>query len=146
MEQATPAIRGLAQRLLALETDWSEQADTGTNATLGVFAKLHSHLTKIIGPAGFAALLSRALALAKTESEWLEAVRVEADATLVGFSAAAQYQPPELAVAGGMALMVQFLSLLVTFIGEALTRRIVEDIWPETHWNDTDLNPKETPA
>jgi hypothetical protein len=34
------------------------------------------------------------------------------------------------AVQGGTALIAQLLGLLVTFIGEALTLRLVQNVWP----------------
>ncbi len=146
MNESTPAIRNLARRLLALEADRNEQAEGTAAAALSAVARLRSYLTKLIGGAGFQALLSRALALAKTEAGWLEPVRVQADATVAGFSEAARQQPPNAAAEGCAALLAQALGLLVTFVGEALTLRLVQEIWPEARINSMNLGAEEIPA
>ncbi len=146
MTQATPAIRNLARRLLALEADQSEQAEAGASAALSAFAKLRSHLTKLVGLAGFEALLARALALARAEVRWLEAVRIQVAATLEGFSETARQQPADAVAEGCTALLAQLLGLLVTLIGEALTLRLVREVWPEARIDDRNLVAEETPA
>ena len=133
MEQATPTVRNLVRLLLAHEAgaNRSEPAGGEVNAALSVLVKLRAHLSTLVGIAGFDALLTRALALARTEASWLRAVRVQAGATLEGFSETAQKQPAEAVAEGSAALLAQLLGLLVTFIGEALTLHLVKDIWPE---------------
>ena len=132
MEQATPAVRDLARLLLVLEANQSEHAVGGeAQVVLNAFDKLRLHLSKFVGVAGFQALLARALALAKTEADWLAAVRVKTDATLEGFRETAQQQPAEVVAAGSVVLLALLLGLLVTFIGEALTLRLVGDVWQE---------------
>ncbi len=144
MEQATPAIRDLARILLALEANRSEHAEGEVHAVLSVFAKLRSHLSKLVGMAGFQALLARALALAKAEVGWLEAVRVQADAMLAGFGEAAQELPAQTVTEGSVVLLAQLLGLLVTFIGESLTLRLVADVWPEAQGNAINFSAEET--
>lgn len=144
MEQAAPVVRELARRLVAIETNRSERAEGNAHGALSVFEKLRSHLSRLVGVAGFQALLSRALALAKTEFGWLEAVRVQADATLEGFHEAAQRQPAEAVVDGSAALLTQLLVLLVTFIGEALTLRLVKDAWPDAQEEAINFSMEET--
>ena len=146
MKQASPAIRFLARRLLALEADGSEQADVKERAALSAFAKLRLHLTKLIGISGFQVLLARALALAKAEVTWLEPVHVQADATLEGFSEAAQRQPADAVAEGCLALLAELIGLLVVFIGEALTLRLVQEVWPEARLDDPNSGAEETPA
>jgi hypothetical protein len=146
MRQAAPAIRRLARHLLASETDASEQTAIETSATLSALAKLRSHLTKLVGVAGFETLLARALALARAEASWLGPVRVQAGATLTGFQEAAQQQTAATVTEGCVGVMVQLLGLLVTFIGEALTLRLVQDIWPEARLDGIESGAEETPV
>ena len=146
MNQATPAVRDLARLLLALEADQSEHAEDDAYVALRVFEKLRSHLAKLVGIAGFQALLVRTLVLAKTEAGWLEGVCVQADATLGGFPEAAQRQPANAVAAGSAALLAQLLGLLITFIGQALTLRLVADVWPEARMDAMHSGAKETPA
>jgi hypothetical protein len=146
INQATPAIRDLARLLLTLETNQDESAEREAHATLSTVAKLRWHLTKLVGLAGFQALLARALALARPEADWLEPVRVTADAVLEGFHEAAQCQSAETVAEGSTALLAQLLGLLVTFIGQALTLRLVREVWPEAAMDKGNSGAEETPA
>jgi hypothetical protein len=145
MNQATPAVRDLARRLLSLEARGSKQAPGEAHAALSALEHLRSSLSKLIGVAGFEALLSRALVLAKPEASWLQAVRVASDATLDGFHEAAQHQSAETVVEGSVALLAQLLELLVTFIGTALTLRLVKDMWPQARVDHLNFSAGETP-
>ena len=46
---------------------------------------------------------------------------------------------PEDVAEGGVALLAQLLGLLVAFIGESLTLRLVHDIWPAVPLSDLDF-------
>ena len=145
MKQAAPEIRNLARALLAQETNCNRHALEAAQIALSVFDRLRSHLSKLVGIAGFQALLARALALATAEVSWLGVVRVQDDATLVGFREAAQPQPAKAVAAGSEELLAQLLRLLITFIGEALTLRLIQDIWPEAEASAQSKDTEETP-
>jgi hypothetical protein len=145
MEQTTSAVRDLARRLLAREAGESEPAGTRGQAALRASEKLRAHLSKLVGVAGFQALLARALALAKAEVAWLDAVRVQPDGSLEGFGETARKQDAHEARKGEVALLAQLLGLLVTFIGEALTLRLLQDVWPDASPNDPNAIGEETP-
>ena len=85
-------------------------------------------LAKFVGVAGFCSLQSRALAMAKAEVPSLATVHLRSDGSLEGFDRIEQTQEPE----AGVIVMAQLLGLLVTFIGEPLTLRIVRDAWPDS--------------
>ncbi len=92
--------------------------------------KLGVSLTRFAGPEGFALLLRRSLALARSENPALEAVTLNPDGSLTGLEGLACDTPnggPE-AVVG---IVAHLLGLLVTFIGEPSTLRIVRAAWPE---------------
>ena len=139
MDQATPALRNLARRLLALEVNQTERLYQEMQAALRVFEKLRSYLFKMVGSAGFQALLARAVVLATAEVGWLKVVRVQDDTTLQGFQEAAQQQPAKAVTLGSTVLLAQLLGLLVTFIGEALTLRLVQEVWPEAQVIDQEF-------
>jgi hypothetical protein len=85
----------------------------------------------LVGVAGFRSLMSRAVAMAKAEVPSLAAVQVRADGSLEGLDGAG---PDQIAGAGseaGVVIVAQLLGLLVTFIGEPLTLRLVRDAWPD---------------
>jgi hypothetical protein len=45
---------------------------------------------------------------------------------------------------GGVILLAQLLELLHTFIGAALTLRLVQDVWPDAAFGDHDSGTTET--
>ena len=143
MTQATPATRRLARYLLELEMKASDEPQVEAIGALRVFEKLQNYLSNLIGIAGFQALLSRALTLAKSESRCLNEVHVQANSRLVGFSETALKYSQRDVSDGNAALLSQFLGLLNNFIGEALTLRLVNEVWPEAQLIDANLSTEE---
>lgn len=134
MRSATPRLQGFAQRLLALEAGSGEKGESDT--TFRICEKLRRQLSPLAGVAGFRALLSRALALAGGEVRWLKAVHVNAQGSLEGLDEVrAGLSAVEIAE-GEAILVARLIGLLVTFIGEALTLRLVQDIWPRISSRD----------
>ena len=58
-------------------------------------------------------------------------MEVAADGSLKGLDELQPQIDKEQAREGGAILIAQLLGLLLTFIGEGLTLRIVRDVWPE---------------
>ena len=75
--------------------------------------------------------MSRAVALAKVEVASLSPVQVREDGSLEGFNGDGLSPPPGPGGDGGTAIVAHLLGLLVTFIGEPLTRQLVCDVWPD---------------
>jgi hypothetical protein len=44
----------------------------------------------------------------------------------------------DMAMEGGALLIAQLLGLLLLFIGEGITLRLVQDVWPESAFDDRD--------
>lgn len=138
------AILRLVRRLLTHEAAETQDQDALMAAAERASDKLRAHLSKRIGQEGFRTLLSRALALTTVQFPHLSAVRVGADGALVGLRGAANRGSPEArdretqetAVEEAVALLAHFLGLLVTFIGEDLTLRLLSTVWPELAWDD----------
>ena len=130
-------MRDFAKRLIDYEARGDESFETKkTPAAFYVCEKLRPHLSTFMGNAGFRALLARALALANAEVAWLRAVHVKADGSLEGLDElAAQVDPKEMAE-GSVVLVAQLLGLLVAFIGENLTVRLVREVWPKLSLSD----------
>lgn len=126
-----PVMRGLAQQLIAEERRVGNGSDQGSRAAFRVCEKLRRPLTTFAGAAGFRSLLSRALVLAKAEAPLLAGVHLNPDGSFeYSVEVEAQLATAE-AVAAGTAVVTQLLGLLVTFIGETLTLRLVQDVWPK---------------
>jgi hypothetical protein len=126
-----PESRHLAQRLLAYEAVAGENSERAESAAFRVCAKLRRPLITLAGVAGFRSLLSRALTLARAEVSSLSAVQVAADGSLEGLGELESQTDKEQARDGGAILIAQLIGLLLTFIGEGLTLRLVQDVWPE---------------
>jgi hypothetical protein len=121
----------LAQRLLTYETVAGENSEPAEPAAIRVCAKLRRPLITLAGVAGFRSLLSRALTLARAEAPSLSAVQVAADGSLKGLDELQPQIDKEQARDGGAILIAKLIGLLLTFIGEGLTLRLVQDVWPE---------------
>lgn len=124
-----PSIRAWAQRLLALEAANPSAAGPDLPVAVRVSGKLQISLTGFVGADGFTALLRRALALARADVPSLQTVRVTADGRLEGIEAATADTGQNNDAAS--AITMHLLGLLVTFIGESLTLRLMRDAFPE---------------
>ncbi len=69
--------------------------------------------------------------LARVEGPGLSGVQVAADGSLQGLDELALQTDKEPAGDEGAILITQLLGLLLTFIGEGLTLRLLQDVWPE---------------
>lgn len=134
MRSATPRLQGFAQRLLALEAASGNKGEADT--AFRVCEKLRQPLSALAGVAGFRALLSRALVLANGEVPWLKAVHVDAQGSLEGLDEVRAGLSPKEIAEGEAVLLARLIGLLVTFIGETLTLRLMQDIWPEISSRD----------
>ena len=141
MNEAIRAAENLARRILACEADKGDHPQV--HAVSRAVEKLHPYLTKYVGVAGFHALLVRALAMAKAQIPWLASLQVKADGTLEGFDAAAQMRDADDAGKGGLALLTELLGLLVTFLGEAITLHMVQEVWSGARLDELNFSAKE---
>ena len=73
-----PETRDLAQRLLSYEASAGDTSEPVESTTLRVYQKLRQSLGELAGSAGFHALASRALTLARSEVLSLSEVQVGA--------------------------------------------------------------------
>ena len=129
-------MQDFAKRLMAYEALGNKSSETTALVAVRVAAKLRSHLTTLMGHGGFQALLLRALALAVAEASWLRAVRVTADGSLEGLEELHARLDPNEFFKGGVALLAQLFGLLVAFIGENVTLRLVREVWPKMPLDD----------
>jgi hypothetical protein len=146
MSPTPPAIQNLARQLLAGEQARGESTHGNADHIVRVCGKLRVPLTRLAGAAGFSSLLSRALALARRQAPALEKLRVGADGSLCGFEATGgDSDAAEAARHGGLVLLAELLGLLVTFIGQPLTLRLVHEAWPDLSLENMSASTKEKP-
>ena len=136
-----PKTRDLAHRLLAFEAVAGKTSEPAESATLRVYEKLRQDLGEFAGVAAFQSLASRALALARTEAPSLSAARVAADGSLQGLGEFEQQLDidKDRAGEGGIILIACLLGLLLIFLGESLTLRLLQAKWPEAALNRATL-------
>jgi hypothetical protein len=102
-----------------------------TPAAFDVCEKLRPYLATLMGNTGFDALLSRALAVANADDARLRPVHVKEDGSLGGFDGPEGPMDPETMAEASVVLVSHLLGLLVAFIGESLTVRMVRELWPK---------------
>jgi hypothetical protein len=87
-----------------------------------ILTKLHRDIGKVLGSLAFDVMLGRSLALARRAHPVLTGVTVGPDGALSGLDGAA----------GGdaMAIVAQFIELLIVLIGEDLAMLLVRDALP----------------
>ena len=117
----------LARRLLASSQNPSEPHAPEVAIAI---EKLRISLMRFAGADGFVSLLRRALVLARAEVPSLESVKIGPDGHLEGFEPIAD--SANAGVEEAVAIIVQLLGLLDSFIGEPLTRRLLREAWPDT--------------
>lgn len=115
--------RELADRLLSYEDVGEARALPDVVAAVRVCDRLRQRLALLVGPAGFRSLLTRALSLAQKESPALGGWVVNEDGSLQVIEG--EGPPP------GVVLVAHLIGLMITFIGDSLTLRILHDVWLE---------------
>ncbi len=138
MSRATP-MRDVAKLLSAYEARGNKSAETKPAATFPVNDKLRPHLATLVGNAGYRALQARAIALAGAEVQWVRGLHVNAGGTLDGLEEIHAKLGADDFIKGRVALVAELLGLLVAFVGESLTLRLVQEIWPKVPLDDLDF-------
>ena len=132
MHEVSLETHDLARRLLRQEAGESQGAMAP--ALEGTCSRLHERLIPLIGRTGYAALFRRALRLAQAEFAALSGLAVGegAEPCIAGASEFAAAHAADLGLIENAldAVVAHFIGLLGTFIGEALTRRVIGEHWP----------------
>jgi hypothetical protein len=123
-----PQTRDLAESLIAHEVAAGKTSEPMELAAFRVCETLRSPVSALAGVDGFRALLSRALALARAEAPILSVLQVAADGSIQGLDELGPQIDQDQVREGGVILIAQLLGLLLTFIGEAMTSRLVTSI------------------
>ena len=132
MIERSPAVDDLVRRLLQHESSGAPDAASRAAAVDRVCRKLAGELETLVGQGGAAALLRRAVSLAKREFPFLPELRPRPDEP-VSFDAvrtSLQERRPAEAEAASTALLANLLGLLVNLLGEDLGLRPVVTVWP----------------
>ena len=126
------ALRRLALKTLAHHAGPAAGAEDLAAAARRAYDDLARASAPLIGQVGVDALTGRALYLAQREYPWLvhtrEPDQLEGPFAQVVFSL--ERQDPAVAAEAAGAVLTTFTGLLVTFIGEPLTARLLRKAWP----------------
>ena len=125
MENPSASVRELATRLLELEAGGSRDAAHSHDA-VRVIETLRASLTRFAGPDGFHVLMRRAIVLSRAEVPTLESVKVNPEGSIEGIHEIAANASEAVTT-----VIAHLLWLLMTFIGESMTMRLVREAWPE---------------
>ncbi len=128
-----PTLRQLAQKALAQRAG----SATGGHALVGAAQRAYDDLARVaaplIGQVGVDALTGRTLYLAQRKYPWLVHTR-EPDQWEGPFAQiifCLERQDPAVAAEAAGAVLITLTTLLVTFIGEPLTARLLRQAWPD---------------
>ena len=133
----SPETLDLARRILAYAPVEDKSSRPMESAAILANEKLRPHLCALVGVAGYRGLLSRALMLTREELPSLVAVQVTAEGYLQGPSELEPHLDQDHAREGGAILLAQLLGLFISFIGEALTFRLVLAVAPHVDLTGT---------
>jgi hypothetical protein len=118
--------RDLARSLVVCEADASKTTLRARPATVRVYEALRRQLGSTMGVDGFQVVAARALALAQAQAPRLNAAQVAANGALRGLEEIES--PTDADREAGIALIAQLLGLFLTFLGEATTLRLIDDL------------------
>jgi hypothetical protein len=126
------ALRQLALKVLALNSGSAGgAADVAAGARRASDA-LVQVTTPLIGQVGVDALTGRAVHLAHQQYPWLvDAETGQASEPFAQVMVRLEQQDPAVATEGAAMVFATFAGLLVTFIGEPVTTRLLRQAWPE---------------
>jgi hypothetical protein len=120
----------------------AHQRATLVDAAEDAVLELGAHLSQLVGAEGCRALLLRALQIASSDFPSLVDVRPAAapPGRLIGLHKLGRAQPAE-ALEAIAAALAGVMWLLLNFIGEDLTQRLLGEVWPSV--SDTRLREQE---
>lgn len=131
MNERSRAVDDLVSRVLQHESGGAADPESMAAAVDAACRKLSGELETLVGRGGVAALLGRAVNLAKRDFPFLGPVHVqlEAPVALKGLRGALQGGSPVEAEASSVALLSHLVGLLVNLLGEDLGLRPVLSVW-----------------
>ena len=132
MTTPTPSHHALARWLLTTEMGDADGALAAPKAAERVFGKLNKRLAQLITLVGSDALLARAVHLSRAAFPFLGEAQITRsdDSSVLSLPESAERENSQL-VDGLEAVLATLVALLVSFIGEDLTARILREVWPE---------------
>jgi len=132
MTTATPSQHAVAQWLLTAEEVDAERR-LAAPAAAERFGKLSQRLAQLITLVGSDALLARAVHLSRAEFPFLDGAQTtpSADGLTLRLRESAEGVESSQAAEAFEAVLAILIALLISFVGEDLTLRVLREVWPE---------------
>jgi len=140
------ALRQLALNVLAQHAGPAARAEALAAAARRAYEDLARASAPLIGQVGVEALTGRAVHLAQREYPWLAPRREpdQAEEPFAQVTVCLEHQDPAVATEAASAVFATLTGLLVTFIGEPLTARLLRQAWPDAFSGVNTEETKET--
>lgn len=135
MNPPSESIRVLVKSLLAAEAEAEPVSSGQTHVAVRVCEKLRISLSQFVGADGFTSLLRRSVVLARAQVPSLKNVQVTARGHLEGIEVLAAGVDAD-GIDAANEITAQMLGLLVDFVGDSLTRRLLRNAWPGMQTDD----------
>lgn len=132
MTRTSEALRGIVRRELRPRPAAAADAKAVAAAAMETYEQLARQLARLIGEAGVSAIQARSVHLTQKEFPWLAAAPPTegSQRPVQHLRTTLEGQQPAVILVSAEALVVNFIDLLVTLIGEHLTTRLLQDAWP----------------
>jgi hypothetical protein len=129
----SPSHRALARWLVTTEMEATEEPLAAPEAAERVFGKLSQRLARLITDVGADALVARAVHLSLAAFPFLGGAQIRRsdDSLIISLRKTADRTESSQVAEGFEAVLATLVALLVSFIGEDLTARILREVWPE---------------
>jgi hypothetical protein len=129
----SPSHRALARWLVTTEMEATEEPLAAPEAAERVFGKLSKRLARLITDVGADALVARAVHLSLAAFPLLGGAQIRRsdDSLIISLRETADRTESSQVAEGFEAVLATLVALLVSFIGEDLTARILREVWPE---------------
>src|SRR5438128_8472763 len=131
MNHVPPSLADFARRLFEHEAGGRQRAQDFVDAMERACQALQTRLTPLLSASGVNALLGRAVTLAAREFPFLISASGMPDCRMHGLRQAVEGHEPAKVAEALVAILANFLWLLVMFIGESLSLRTVKAAWPD---------------
>lgn len=141
--RSSDSLRALVRQMLDIEAATGESAEPSVPHALRVFDRLRVAMSQFAGSEGFVSLMRRALAMARRDVPAVQHLTLDRNGSLEGFAKLlAPHSPGHTAgqhedagTEAAVEVMTNLLGLLVVFVGDGFTIKLVRDCWPDASLN-----------
>ena len=132
MTRTRETLRRIVRRELRPKAAAAADAKAVAAATMETYEQLARQLARLIGKAGVSAIHARSVHLTQKEFPWLAAAPPAESSQLPiqHLRTTLERQQPAVILVSAETLVVNFIDLLETLIGEHLTTRLLQEAWP----------------